>query len=623
MNTKHSLLAASLLLAVNCANAEVINLDDIVVSTTSLGSEKKIDDVQASVEVIDRKFIENTKARSLPQLLNNALGLYIKDAGSTSSVSIRGFDDSHTLILIDGLRRTGKYGSSDLTSIQLEDIERVEIVRGPMSTLYGADALAGVINIITNKKASEDYNKLTLLAGTAQNHQRDTFIIKLSGKKTISDITHNYSIELREKDSFKADQSQVSTDLKDESRKFINYGNSIDISDSINLTSKLEYARQDDEGIRSDSSKSYEKENRYQLSTKLNFIQDDFIIDSSLGYGYSDTKVNRGTGEETTDYKQLEFNNYFRHFTTDDMINIVGVGYKNDDIDVSMYTKSATRDNVFALFQNEYNLTDTITTNLGVRYDNFSDFGSTVNPKVSVMYKNSGFSFRGSYGEAFKAPSFTNMYSHFTRSRGPFVYDISGTEDLKPEESRTYEFAAAYNYESFAIELIHHRSKLKNLINSYTQSTVGTTSYIKYRNIDKSAINGTELTVKYNFNNGFAVNTGIEHLDTKDESTGERLTGSANVTYKANLSYEYEKFSAFLNIKKFNNFYGENTSRTNVNSDYTVADIKFNYDYNKALSFFIGADNIQDKEMPYNMTSRGTPNDPGERFYYTGLTYNF
>ncbi|UTJ05259.1 TonB-dependent receptor plug domain-containing protein [Arcobacter roscoffensis] len=622
MKIKHSLFAVSLILTVN-ANAQDITLDSIVVSTTSLGSQKKVDDVQASIQVIDKKTIEKSNSRSLPQLLGQAVGLTVNDGGSTSWLKIRGFSEDHTLILVDGLRRTGKYGSFDLSSVQLEDVQRVEIVRGPMSTLYGADAIAGVVNIITKKKPLKDYTKLSILAGTAQNHERDTLITKISGTKTYDSISHNYSIELREKDSYRLDKSQSDTDLRNESRQFINYGHTIDINDNTILNNKLEYSRQDDDGIRTTTYKTYEKENRYQVSSNLNYINDDYIIDSSISYGYSDTKVDRGSGKETTDYKQLEFNNYFRHFTNDNMVNIAGLGYKHDDIEVSMYTQSATRDNVFALLQNEYNITDSLTSNLGIRYDNFSDFGSTINPKASLMYKFSDVTLRTSYGEAFKAPSFTNMYSHFTRGRPGRISDISGNPDLKPEESKTYEFAFAYNKNNFDFEVVHHRTKLDNLINSYISSVAGTTSYYTYKNIDKAKIDGTELSLAYKFNNGFSVNTSVEHLNTKDESTGERLTGSAKVTYKMNVSYEYDKYTAYLNVQRFNNYYGANENRVNENSDYTSADLKLDYRYSKNTTFYIGVDNIQDKQMPYNMTLRGTPNDPGERFYYTGLVYTF
>ncbi|XPV70161.1 MAG: TonB-dependent receptor plug domain-containing protein [Halarcobacter sp.] len=628
MNLKYSIITAALLIVNSSSllyadNVKTYSLDKVLVSTTSLGDQQEIEDVQASIQVIDKKTIEKSYSLSVPQLINQALGVTVKDGGSTSSVSIRGFNSSHTLILVDGLRRTGKYGSSDLTSIQLEDIERIEIVRGPMSTIYGADAIAGVINIITKKDNIKDYNKLTILTGIAENGQRGTAITKLSGSKTISNIIHNYSIELRKKDDYREDKSQVSTDLKNENRKFINYGHTIKIDDNNRLTNNFEYSNQDDFGRNYANTKTYEKEDRYQFSSNYNHVDKNYIFDTSLGYGYSDAEVNRGSGKEKTDYKQLEFNNYLRHFTTDEMINIIGLGYKNDDIKVSMYTQSASRDNFFALYQNEYNITDSLTSNMGIRYDNFNDFGSSVNPKLSLMYKYSNFSFRTSYGTAFKAPSFTNMYSHFIRSAGPVVYDISGNKNLKPEESKTYEFALAYNLDNLAIELVHHRSNLENLINSYTVSTVGLTSYTSYKNIDKAQINGTELSVNYKMNDNFMITSGIEYLDTNDESTNKRLTGSARISYKLNLAYEVNKYGIYLNIRKMDDYYGTNESRVDVNSNYTVADLKIDYDFNDKTNFFIGVDNIQNKKMPYNMTSRGTPNDPGERYFYTGMSFKF
>ena len=123
------------------------------------------------------------------------------------------------------------------------------------------------------------------------------------------------------------------------------------------------------------------------------------------------------------------------------------------------------------------------------------------------------------------------------------------------------------NKNSFGFEIIHHRSDLDNLINSYTTSYNSSTktSYTSYRNIDKASINGTEISTKYSFENGFGVNLGYELLDTEDESTNNRLTGSAENTLKMNLSYEINDLGVFLNLKKYNNYYGTDENRINVN----------------------------------------------------------
>ena len=111
--------------------------------------------------------------------------------------------------------------------------------------------------------------------------------------------------------------------------------------------------------------------------------------------------------------------------------------------------------------------------------------------------------------------------------------------------------------------------------------------------------------------------------DTEDEIAHTRLTGSAKTTDKINLFYEMNNLGVYLDIKKYNDYFGANEGRLNVNTDYTIADLRLNYKLSKTLEWFTGIDNIQDKQMPYNMTSRGTPNDPGERFYYTGMKISF
>lgn len=619
---KYSMIAV---LAIASTMHAAEDLGEITVTTAGLGQEQSIDDVQASVEVIDQKFIKSTSARSVPQVLNEALGVNIKDGGSSSDINMRGFKEGQTLILVDGLRITGKYGSSDLTSISLDNVERIEIVRGPMSVLYGADAVAGLINVITKKGATKDSMKASILGGVSDSGQRDTYIASLSGTIGGEKISHNYSIELREKDDFRYDKSSIPTDLRNESRQFLSYSNNIKIDDQQTLSTKLDYARQDDDGVTVSYRaptvpiKTYEKEDRYHAALVHNYTAENYLIDTNMGYSYSDTKVDRGTGLETTDYSQFEINSYFRHYTTDKMTNILGIGYRHEEVDVSIYTKEASRENTDILFQNDYELIENLTTSIGVRYDNFSDFGGTTNLKGSLVYKYNDFKFRAGYGEAFKAPSFTDMYSHFLRG----TFDISGNPDLKPEESKTQEYAINYSKNNFSFDIIHHRSKLTNLIESQFDRVDTGITYLIYGNVAKATINGTEVDINYKFNNGFGVRLGYENLDTKDETTGERLTGSAKNTFKGNLSYTWNDLDVYLNIKDYQDYYGTDETRTDVNSDYTVVDLKLNYNVQENLEWFVGVDNIQDKIMPYNMRLFGSPNDPGERFFYTGMNYTF
>ncbi len=141
---------------------ETIQLDEITTISTATKTEKKIDGVAASVEVITEKEIQKMGAESLKDILNNSSGLSVQygtfpsaSSKSKSSVSVRGMGAKGTLFLVDGRRLSGEVANPyDLDRIPASQIEKIEIVKGPMSTLYGADATGGIINIITKKPQS-------------------------------------------------------------------------------------------------------------------------------------------------------------------------------------------------------------------------------------------------------------------------------------------------------------------------------------------------------------------------------------------------------------------------------------------------------------------------------------
>ncbi|NLK67204.1 MAG: TonB-dependent receptor [Campylobacteraceae bacterium] len=608
-------LCLSVILSSHLVATDSVKLDSVVV-TAGLGQEQSIDDVQASVEVIGEKEIKTVGFKTVPQMLKNAQSIDVKDSGSYADVRIRGFDSDYTLILVDGVRRTGKYGKSSLVSIAAEDVERIEIIRGPMSVLYGADALAGVVNIITKKGIQEDSFGLSVVAGMYGGEERKSLNTRVYGTiKQSENVSHAFTLESRNQEKYWEDRSSVGTTLNETDQIFLAYSNTILLSGSDTLTNRLEFTNQDDDGISSRGIDTYEKEKRYQASSAYNRVGNNYIFDANIAYGYSDAEVHRGSGVETTKYSQLELNTYFRHFTTDYMTNILGAGYRYETIDVSMYTKKAHRYNANTFFQNELDITENLTSNIGVRYDYFSDFGSEVTPKVSLAYKLDDFVFRAGYAAGYKAPGFSQMYGYFTR--GPYI--ISGSPDLKAEESDTYELSVNYRGESLSAFATYHYSSIDNLINSHTVRRVGRTSYVSYRNIDKATISGVELGLDYDFTKELSAGVSWSYLDTEDKQDGGRLTGSARNTFKVSLAYEPGDFGFYFNLRRYMDYYGPDEVSGNSNINYTIADVKASYQVNKNLNLFLGVNNLFDKEMPYSMQSRNGMGGDYERYYYIGF----
>lgn len=368
-----------------------------VITVTSPGTEQSIEDVQATVEVIQSQQLETLSGRSLSQALQQAAGILVRDSGSNSDITLRGFEGGHTLILVDGMRRTGKYGSTDLNGIQLEDVERIEIVRGPMSALYGSDAMAGIVNIITRKASDKRSFTVKTIGGMARNKDRETLIFRANANLgQVGNSQHRISTEIKQRDKYRLEDDQPYTSLGDEERYFISYNGRYEMDSQHYFGWYGEYARQDDEGISSSSVKgypaTYEKEERFQLTGKYHNDTEVGIFDLTMGYGNADTESDRTGGAEETDYDQYEMNGVWNLCPGNNAHNLsIGAGARKEKIELTILSDSPERDISHLFIQDQWEMFKDITLVGGARYDHYSDFGDTLNPKISLSWTPGGF----------------------------------------------------------------------------------------------------------------------------------------------------------------------------------------------------------------------------------------
>lgn len=152
-----SLAVAFALAATSAASAQdrAVDLDEVVVTATRTAV--TVDQSLAAVEIIDREQIQRSQARSLPELLRGRAGVNLVNQGGLGKIStlfLRGTESDHTLFLVDGVRiGSATSGLASLQDLPLELIERIEIVRGPRSSLYGSEAIGGVIQVFTDRKS--------------------------------------------------------------------------------------------------------------------------------------------------------------------------------------------------------------------------------------------------------------------------------------------------------------------------------------------------------------------------------------------------------------------------------------------------------------------------------------
>ena len=591
--------------------------DDIMV-VTATQTEQAIEDVNASIEVISRTQIDQFSGRSLSEVLQQAAGLSVKDSGSSSFISIRGFDDDHSLILVDGLRRTEKYAGSNVNNISLQNIERIEIVRGPMSALYGSDALGGVINIIT-RAPEQSETQLRLNAGGADNDAgRESLILHANQDWALDTSAHSLGLEYKQRNPYQGDNGS----LNEEQRAFVNYRGRFELDSDSQLVLGAEYLDQDDKNAAPTTGR-FESEQRYQLNSSYRRQLGNDQLALELGYGRSDARVNRGSGDETTDFRQTQSEVRYSGQLNDSHLYTLGTGYRNDDVDISINTRNAERQIYHAFAQDQWQLTDQLDLTLGLRYDDYSDFGSTTNPRLSLAWTADRWKLRAGYGTAFRAPSLIQMYSSFTRRTSV----INGNPALQPEDASTYELSARYQLDNGALEVTLFHSDVEQLIAAQVDSTSGTCpgrscirNYL-YGNIDEATLKGVETSLNWTLSDHHQLRTSIDYLDARDSRTQTRLTGRARWQGKLSLASDFgDRWSSTLRLRYSGDFYDTPGRPVSAyNSHFTTVDINAQYQLSDDTYLFAGIDNLADREMPANMETHGTPADPGSRYVYAGI----
>ncbi|MEA2064631.1 MAG: TonB-dependent receptor, partial [Gemmatimonadota bacterium] len=435
----------------------IFDLDKVVVTATL--SEQEIKWVPAATEVITETEINEMGAKSVADALAEAQSLTLQEIpGQGTSASLRGLSTKHTLVLLDGRRvSTGFRNQIDLGEIPNSMIERIEIVRGPSSALYGSDAVGGVINIITRQPAEGITGRLGVRYG--QSRYGEAKAPHLSGSLAGKSGRLGYSLttSVDRKGLYDRDKSTAQT-TGDEKNIASSSGKiSLEVASDQKLTGGLEYSKTEREGVRTwgwgDGTRLADSQRRsvfleymgeLRETTNLMFrgYQSHFEMDIDIiplagGPGGSPLIASGDKYHLDQDLYQLEgrWSELLagRHQVT------MGGDYRSEKRKDNNTLKESGRDvNNGAFFiQDQFQISEPLLLILGGRYDRHSDFGSEFSPKVSATWSaNDNLRVKCSYGEGFRAPTICELYiEQSTKKRIE-----RANPDLDAETSRSFEF---------------------------------------------------------------------------------------------------------------------------------------------------------------------------------------
>ncbi|WP_460161354.1 TonB-dependent receptor domain-containing protein [Pseudomonas sp. S2_B10] len=548
-------------------------------------------DSSAANTVFTREDIDRLQPSDVPDLLRRVPGVQVAQTGGRGSlpgIYIRGTQSAQSLVLVDGQRiGNSTSGDSNLQHLNIEQIERVEVLRGSRSVIYGSDAIGGVIQIFTRRGTGQGLQpRLHLGFGSQQTWERS---LGLSG----GDEKTRFNLGASLDETAGIDRTHESYPSDSDHDAYRNKSLSLSLSHALNEDIEVGANLLDNRG-RSEFDNPF---GRFDMDTFESVQQQpysDFNISSVSSY--VDARVNETwktrvefghseNREKTFDKLSDErtvFNTYrdsvnWQNDLTLDPRNslILGGDWYEDRINSSTAFDEDSRWNRAAFIQHRYQA-DSFSTEIGLRHDDNQQFGRQntwsgtftlpLNPDNDVLL---------SYSEGFRAPTFNDLY-----------YPDFSNPDLKPETSKSYELQwRSQLSDSARLEASIYRTDLQDAI------IFGSNS--RPQNVASARINGFEAALKQELF-GWQSNLGVAIIDPRDRDTGHTLARRARRTASWDLDRQFDRLGVGASWQLVSGSY-DDLKNTQSLGGYGTLGLRSSWALNREIKLDLKVDNLLDK----------------------------
>lgn len=601
---------------------------EIVVTATRLETPAR--EIASSVTVLTREKLEQSKKATVIEALQEVLGVSIIQngpPGAAASVFIRGANSEHTLILMDGVELNDPISPSrsfDLAHLTLDNVERIEILRGPQSTLYGSDALGGVVNIITKKGQGKPKFSLSSVAGSY-----GTIISSAGINGSTERMQYSFGTSYFRSDGFSAASTNYEgNEEKDGYRNLTIWGRlGFRLSDNLDvdlilrtLNTQIDIdnaggAQGDDPNNVQDYNALFIKaeirnlmlNNRWELKLGLSLVDYDrqhenptdeaHLLDSDNGFFKSKL------------FKIDWQNNFFLHETN---TFTLGIDYQREQGE-SEYNSDGIWGPFSSIFpsrrahvtgfylQDQIRLANQFFATVGLRLDDHSQFGSALTYRFAPAFfiEATQTKFRATYGTAFKSPSLYQLYAPGTLL-GPI-----GNAELNPEKSIGWDIGVEQQLlgGKVLLAVTYFYNDYKDLINfDFLQG---------YMNIGKAESKGTEILIQARPFDDMSFNATYTRTEAKDKDTGADLLRRPKQEFSASLNYNFQKKAninlTFIRIGEQDDMDFSTWPSTRLTlPSYSLLNAAVSFNFTSNFQIFFRMDNIFNEE--YEMVKGyGTP----------------
>ncbi|GKX46848.1 TonB-dependent receptor domain-containing protein [Pectobacterium carotovorum] len=633
----HALLVTGLLTLPALAQAENAADEKIVVTATQ--TKHTTLSAPASVSVITRAELEKMSVNNVTDVVKKLPGININPSTSygRNEIKIRGMKADYTLLLINGRRvnsrdaLAGNMGNDfDLSAIPISAIDRVEVIRGPMSSLYGADALGGVVNVILKQPGNDlkgeiGYNFEAPTEGSGGDHNRLNGYI--SGPLIENMLLGSLLADGGKRDAWKTEQSiNQNTDALEKRDNYNVIGNLTWLLDSQqSLDFDVTYTK-DDRDVHwnnyGTAVRNIQKMERLGLGLMHNGSWDN--ADTRLRYFYENvelmdnSQLNNGKADITQDNHTVD--GQVSGYLGDHLLT-GGGEYRLTSLKHSMNLPNGTIDvSQGALFlQDEFKLADLALT-FGGRVDKHETYGTEFSPRAYATYSlTDNWVIKGGVSKAFKAPSIAQSSESYAIAACRGRCQTVGNPDLKPETSISYEIGTAYEAERFGAGVTLFNNDIKDMIQVQTWDRVATR--LTYENVNKARIQGIETSFWVDVTDDLNWTTNWTIVDAEDRTTRMRLKQTPKNTVNTQLNWQaLDNLSTYISYQYTGNQYlfDKEVSKTR---GFNTVDIGATYTPIKNVDLKLGLTNLTNEKRDYVATN----NDYflSGRTVYGGVSYKF
>jgi len=607
-------------------------LEGVVVTGTQ--TPRSLKKLPIITQVISRKDLERLNPRSATDALQMSMpGINVTTHGAQSRVTVQGFSGDHILFLVDGERLTSEgNGVVDLSRIDLSSIERIEVVRGAASALYGSNAIGGVINFITKRaQAPHEYTLSYDYSGEGTNRYNGSAQFRRRGFSALTSASYiDQSAYRIGTSSLRQESTPVLGSKSLNLMQTLRYRSS-DLSNE--LYGYLRYGHRDQDGndVSRNQYRSHSFGGRaYHAFSDLHNLRLDY--NHELYHRYRDS-IYSGQRVPIFDFTgqtiRLQYN-YGAEGRSPVLVN-TGVEVLLEDLRGDKFSSATTRHRAqfYTLYgQGEWHILPQLSAVGGFRMDVHSVFGGHFSPRASLLYSLKNVRLRASYSEGFRSPSIKEQYMDWDHLG---MFFIKGTKGLRPEVSRMISLSPEWQTTHFNLTGIASYSVIYHQIGSvYVQDE----NAYHYTNVSKATrLVNLQTSLRAQLPWGFSFNGDYSYIHdfskAEDRANGQPFAPLRPHNYTANLSYERKAGSSLrlqatyslrgaggVTLSEYN---GLSQAYTYVyHEGYALSRISLAAQYKGRLRLTLGLDNLFDHHPDQvNITGSLSPG----RTFFGSLSY--